>query len=136
MALMPKGADPPEEPVADPGEQTAREPQADIVARQLEYQRRLREESEGEPPTLEGVRVAPPAPAVERGPPELSTEAEPEPEPRAAETEPAPRRPDDASEASDERQLRERIERLDETLARISSMPPLLRDGTEADPER
>ena len=43
------GDDPPtEEPDADRGEQQAAEPHADIVARLLEYQRRLREETGGE----------------------------------------------------------------------------------------
>jgi hypothetical protein len=39
---------PTEEPDADRGEEHAAEPHADIVARLLEYQRRLREETGGE----------------------------------------------------------------------------------------
>ena len=45
MPVMP-GVDDPTVPTADPGkEQAAAEPHADIVARLLDYQRRLREET-------------------------------------------------------------------------------------------
>jgi hypothetical protein len=49
-----------------------------------------------------------------------------------AESGPGLERPDDAdAQPPDARQLKERIERLDETLARISSMLPLLRGGDD-----
>ena len=42
---------------------------------------------------------------------------------------------EEASEPPDARQLKERIDRLDETLARISAMLPLLKGETKRDPE-
>ena len=112
-----------EEPAAgaDP-EPSAAYPHADIVERLLEYQRRLREETGGEPPAF-GKRpdAAPSDPAL--APPEREPEPEPVPEPAM---DPAP---------SDARLLKERIDRLDETLARISAMLPLLRGETKREHE-
>ena len=42
---------------------------------------------------------------------------------------------EEASKPPDARTLQERIDRLDETLARISSMLPLLKGETKRDPE-
>jgi hypothetical protein len=42
---------------------------------------------------------------------------------------------EEASEPPDARTLKEQIDRLDETLARISEMLPLLRGETKRDPE-
>ena len=163
MAVMPKGADT-EEPDAGHGEeQAAAEPHSDIVARLLEYQRRLREETGGEPaPFKEREASSPPiederVPSVQSDTPEERSEpevhpAEQEPatpelaepelaepelaEPELAEPEPAPRVPAEASsEPPDARQLKERIDRLDETLARISAMLPLLKGETKRDPD-
>ena len=93
---MPKGAGRNEGPRADPGEeQAAGTPHADIVERLLEYQRPLRELTEGETPTFGAVRDAPPPTDVEPDPAEPSAKSEPrEPQPPAeAEPEPAaPRR--------------------------------------------
>ena len=62
---------------------------------------------------------------------EIRSERDTQPEP-----EPTPRAPDEASpEPPDARQLRERIDRLDETLERIASMLPLLKGETKRDPE-
>ena len=125
----------------------------------LEYQRRLREETGGEPaPFKEREASSPPiederVPSVQSDTPEERSEpevhpAEQEPatpelaepelaepelaEPELAEPEPAPRVPAEASsEPPDARQLKERIDRLDETLARISAMLPLLRGGAD-----
>ena len=59
----------------------------------------------------------------------------PEPE-EPAEPEPALAVSDEeASEPPDARTLKERIDRLDETLARIASMLPLLKGETKRDPE-
>ena len=131
---MPKGAGTDEGPGADADdEQAAGTPHADIVERLLEYQRRLREETEGETPTFRGVRDARPFTDVEPDPAEPSARSEtrPEPEPPAlAEPEPAASA-DVVSEPPDARQLQERIARLDETLARISAMLPLLRGGDD-----
>ncbi|MGA9160787.1 MAG: hypothetical protein WB297_07990 [Actinomycetota bacterium] len=64
--------------------------------------------------------------------PEASTQMEPEPEAGPEPASPASTEPDSAR--PDVRQLRERIERLDETLARIAAMLPLLR-GDDRDRE-
>ena len=131
---MPKGAGTNNGPGADPGEgQAAGTPHADIVERLLEYQRLLREETEGETPTFGAVRDARPSTDVEPGPVEPSAESptgstpEPEPDPVAS--------ADVGSEPPDARQLQERIARLDETLARISAMLPLLRAGDDRQQE-
>lgn len=131
---MPKGAGTDEGPGADPDDgQAAGTPHADIVERLLEYQRRLREETQGETPTFGTERDAPPPTDLEPDPAqpiaESSTRSEPEP---PAEVEPEPvASADVVSEASDARMLQERIARLDETLARISAMLPLLRGGDD-----
>ena len=115
---MPKGAGTNEGPGADPGEeQAAGTPHADIVERLLEYQRRLREETEGETPTFGAVRDAPPPTDVEPDPvepiAESPTGSKPEP---PAESEPEPvASADVVSEPPDARQLQERIARPDET---------------------
>ena len=88
MPVMP-GVDDPTVPTADPGkEQAAAEPHADIVARLLDYQRRLREETgdksaEAGARTWTPRRVEPNASAVEETSdegfePEESAEIEPE----------------------------------------------------------
>jgi hypothetical protein len=144
MPVMPEEDHPTEDPTADPGkEPAAAEPHADIVARLLDYQRRLREET-GDKPAGAGEstwtprRVEPDPSAVREtsGEPSVPEEmAEPEPE-KAAEPEPAISVSDaEASEPPDARTLQERIDRLDETLARISAMLPLLRGETKRDPE-
>ena len=74
-------------------------------------------------------RVEPNASAVEETSdegfePEESAEIEPEHSLSVSDEE--------SSESPDARQLRERIDRLDETLARISAMRPLLIGGDEA----
>ena len=57
MPVMPGDDHPTEEPTADPGkEQAGAEPHADIVARLLDYQRRLREET-GDKPGEAGERT-------------------------------------------------------------------------------
>ena len=62
MAVMPEGRDT-EEPDAGHGkEQAAEEPHADIVARLLEYRRRLREEIGGEPASFEEDSMRRPPP--------------------------------------------------------------------------
>ena len=49
---------------------------------------------------------------------------------------PSPQRPDElGSEPPNPRQLQERIARLDETLARIAAMLPLLRGGDDREQE-
>jgi hypothetical protein len=144
MPVMPGDEHPTEEPTAGPGrERPAAEPHADIVARLLDYQRRLREET-GDKPAESGEsawtarRVEPVPPAVgeisdEGSEPEGSAEPEPQPEP---EPEPVLGVSDEeASKPPDARTLQERIDRLDETLARISSMLPLLKGETKRDPE-
>jgi hypothetical protein len=134
MAVMPEGRDT-EEPDAGHGnERAAGAPPEDILARLLEYRRRLQEEIGGEPASFGEERDAPhSAPAEEvHGEPVaesegIRSEREAQPEP-----EPTPRAPDEASpESPDARQLKERIDRLDETLARISAMLPLLRGGAD-----
>jgi hypothetical protein len=143
MAVMPEGRDT-EEPDAGHGkEQAAGAQHEDIVARLLEYRRRLREEIGGEPASFGEELDAPPSARVEHVPAEtvavseeIRSEREAQPEP-----EPTPRAPHEASsEPPDARQLKERIDRLDETLARISAMLPLLgggddRGGDDPDPK-
>jgi hypothetical protein len=140
MAVMPEGRDN-EEPDAGHGnERAAGAPPEDILARLLEYRRRLQEEIGGEPASLGEERDAPHAaraeevhaePVAESEEIRSEREAQPEPEPEP-EPEPTPRAPDEANrEPPDARQLRERIDRLDETLARISAMLPLLRGGAD-----
>jgi hypothetical protein len=136
MAVMAEGRDT-EEPDAGHGnERAAGAPPEDILARLLEYRRRLQEEIGGEPASFGEERDAghsaraedvPAAPVAASEEIRSEREAHPEPEP-----EPTPRAPDEASrEPPDARQLRERIDRLDETLARISAMLPLLRGGDD-----
>ena len=134
MAVMPEGRDT-EEPDAGHGnEQAAGAPPEDILARLLEYRRRLQEEIGGEPASLGEERDAPQSARAKDVPEEpvavseeIRSEREAKPEP-----EPPPRAPDEASrETPDARLLRERIDRLDETLARISAMLPLLRGGDD-----
>jgi hypothetical protein len=131
---MPEGRDT-EEPDAGHGdEQAAGAPPEDILARLLEYRRRLQEEIGGEPASFGEELDAPPsahneqvpaAPVAASEESRSGREAQPEPEP-------TPRMPDEASrEPPDARQLKERIDRLDETLARISAMLPLLRGGAD-----
>jgi hypothetical protein len=79
------------------------------------------------------VRDTPPSTDVEPDPvdpnAESPTVSPPEP-PADAEPEPVASA-DVGSEPPDARQLQERIARLDETLARISAMLPLLRGGDD-----
>lgn len=84
-------------------------PRAEIVERLLEYQRRPRGEAGTERPT--GVEST-----------ETPTSV-PDPDAEA---------PPDAS-AADDHLIRKRIARLDETLARISAMLPLLRRDRSAE---
>jgi hypothetical protein len=132
MAVMPEGRDT-EEPDAGHGrERAAGATHEDILARLLEYRRRLQEEIGDEPASFDEERDAPPSARAEdvHAEPiavseETRSEAQPEPGP-------TPRSPDEESrEPPDARQLRERIDRLDETLARISAMLPLLRGGAD-----
>lgn len=139
MAVMPEGRDT-EEPDAGHGnERAAGAPPEDILARLLEYRRRLQEEIGEEPASFGEERDASPSAQDEPVPTEpvptepvavseeTRSEREAQPEP-----EPTPRAPDEASpERPDARQLQERIDRLDETLARISAMLPLLRGGAD-----
>ena len=137
MAVMPEGRDT-EEPDAGRGkEEAAGAAHADIVARLLEYRRMLREEIGGEPASFGEELDAPPSAHVEHVPAEpfavseeirAEREARPEPEP----TRRAPH--ETSSEPPDTRQLKERIDRLDETLARISAMLQLLRGDGDHDP--
>ena len=135
---MPKEAGTNDGSGADPGEgEGAGTAHADIVERLLEYQRLLREETEGETPTFGAVLDAPPPTDVEPDPVEPSAEtptgSTPEP---PAEAEPEPEAPADVgAEPPDARLLQERIARLDETLARISAMLPLLRGGDDREQE-
>ena len=133
MAVMPEGRDT-EEPDAGHGEeQIAGAPHEDILARLLEYRRRLQEEIGGDPASFGDERDAPRSTQVEHVPAEpdaVSEETRSEREARP-ESEPTPRAPDEASREPDTRQLKERIDRLDETLARISTMLPLLRGGDD-----
>jgi hypothetical protein len=134
MAVMPEGRDT-EEPDAGHGkEQAAGAPHEDIVARLLEYRRRLQEEIGGEPASFGEEIDAPHSPRAEHVPAEQVAVAEEIRSEREAhtESEPTPPAPDEASpERPDARQLKERIDRLDETLARISAMLPLLRGGDD-----
>src|SRR5512132_3749718 len=132
---MPEGRDT-EEPDAGHGNEQAAgaAPPEDILARLLEYRRRLQEEIGGEPASFGEELDAPPSAQDEQVPAapiaaseEIRSEREAQPEP-----EPTPRAPHEASpEPPDARQLKERIDRLDETLARISAMLPLLRGGAD-----
>jgi hypothetical protein len=136
MPVMPGKDDPTEEPTAAPGpEQAAAEPHADIVARLLEYQRRLREET-GDGPAEAGERAWTPR-RVEPDPSAVGETSDEGSEPEgSAEPEPALSVSDEeASEPPDARQLKERIDRLDETLARIAAMLPLLKGETRREPE-
>ena len=137
MAVMPEGRDTEELDAGHGKEQAAGAAHAETVARLLEYHRRLREEIGGEPASFgEELDVPPPA-RIEHAPAEpvavseeIRSEREARPEP-----EPTPRAPREASsEPLDARQLKERIDRLDEALARISAMLPLLRGGDDHDP--
>jgi hypothetical protein len=134
MAVMPEGRDT-EEPDAGQGKgRAAGATHEDILARLLEYRRRLQEEIGDEPASFGDELDASPSAQDEPIPSEVvavseetrsEREAQPEPEP-------TPRVPDEASpESPDARQLKERIDRLDETLARISAMLPLLRGGDD-----
>jgi hypothetical protein len=131
---MPEGRDT-EEPDAGHGnEQAAGAPPEDILARLLEYRRRLQEEIGGEPASFGEELDASPSAQDDPVPTEpvavseeMRSEREVRPEP-----EPTPRAPDEASPGRpDARPLKERIDRLDETLARISAMLPLLRGGDD-----
>ena len=136
MPVMPGNDHPTEKPTADPGEeQAAAEPHADIVARLLEYQRRLREET-GDKPAEAGERAWTPR-TVEPDPSAVGEASDEGSEPEeSADPEPALSVSDEeASEPPDARQLKERIDRLDETLARISALLPLLKGETKRDPE-
>ena len=134
MAVMPEGRDTEEPDTGRGNEQAAGAPPEDILARLLEYRRRLQEEIGGEPASFGEELDAPPSAQDEHVPAapvaaseETRSEREAQPEP-----EPTPRAPDEASrEPPDARQLKERIDRLDETLARISAMLPLLRGGAD-----
>jgi hypothetical protein len=140
---MPEGRDT-EEPDAGHGnERAAGAPPEDILARLLEYRRRLQEEIGGEPASFGEELDAPPSAQdeqVQAAPVAASEETRSQREARP-EPEPTPRAPHEASpERSDARQLKERIDRLDETLARISAMLPLLRGradrgGDDRDPK-
>ena len=137
MEVMPGDDHTTEEPAADPREEQAAEPHADIVARLLEYQRRLREEM-GAEPARSGARSDPPRSAeVQPAPAETTETSKEAPEPEEPpQADPALGVSDDeGSEPPDARTLKERIDRLDETLARISEMLPLLRGETKRDPE-
>jgi hypothetical protein len=143
MAVMPEGRDT-EEPDAGHGkERAAGATLGDILARLLEYRRRLQEEIGGEPASFGDQLDAPPSAQDEQVPAapvavseEIRSEREAQPEPG-----PTPRAPDEPRpEPPDARQLKERIDRLDETLARISAMLPLLgggadRGGDDPDPK-
>jgi hypothetical protein len=136
MGVMPEGRDN-EAPDAGHGrEQAAEASHADIVARLLEYQRRLREETGEEPAPFKEREASPPI-EDERVPTDvigISEEASEPEEP--SQSDPAAPAPDEAgSEPPDARQLKERIDRLDETLARISAMLPLLKGEPKHDPE-
>jgi len=129
---MPEGRDT-EEPDAGHGnEQAAGAPPEDILARLLEYRRRLQEEIGGEPASFGEELDAPPSAHDEQVPAAPVAASEEIRSEREAQPEPTPRAPDEASrEPPDARQLKERIDRLDETLARISAMLPLLRGGVD-----
>jgi len=134
MTEMPKGSDTTEGPVADHGEdQVAGAPHADIIERLLGYQRLLRKETGWETATSGGTADDASSMSVavlRRTEPEarhgLRAGAAGRARPRARGVEAT------SSEASDARQLKDRLDRLDETVARISAMRPLLngeRDG-------
>jgi hypothetical protein len=134
MAVMPEGRDT-EEPDAGHGkEKAAGATHEDILARLLEYRRRLQEEIGGESASFGKELDAPPSAHDEHVPAapvavseEIRSEREAQPE-----SEPTPPAPEEASPGQpDTRQLKERIDRLDETLARISAMLPLLRGGAD-----
>jgi hypothetical protein len=134
MAVMAEGRDT-EEPDAGHGkERAAGATHEDILAKLLEYRRRLQEEIRGEPASFGEELDAPHAARAEDAPAEpvavseeIRWEGEARPEP-----EPTPPAPDEASpDSPDARQLRERIDRLDETLARITAMLPLVRGGAD-----
>jgi hypothetical protein len=131
---MPEGRDTEEPDARNGNEQAAGAPPEDILARLLEYRRRLQEEIGGEPASFGEELDAPPSAQdeqVQAAPVAASEETRSEREARP-EPEPTPRAPDEASrEPPDARQLKERIDRLDETLARISAMLPLLRGGDD-----
>ena len=129
---MPEGRDT-EEPDAGHGnERAAGAPPEDILARLLEYRRRLQEEIGGEPASFGEELDAPPSAHDEQVPAAPVAASEEIRSEREAQPEPTPRAPDEASrEPPDARQLKERIDRLDETLARISAMLPLLRGGVD-----
>jgi hypothetical protein len=133
MAVMPEGRDT-EEPDAGHGEEQAAEaPPEDILARLLEYRRRLQEEMGGEPASFGDELDAPHSARAEEAPAEPGAVSEERSE-REARPQPEhmPPAPHEASrEPPDARQLKERIDRLDETLARISAMLPLLRRGDD-----
>jgi len=134
MAVMPEGRDTEEADAGQGKERAAGATHEDILARLLEYRRRLQEEIGGEPASFGEERDAPHSARAEDVPAapvaaseEIRSEREAQPEP-----EPTPRAPDEASpEPPDARQLKERIDRLDETLARITAMLPLLRGGAD-----
>ena len=132
MAVMPEGRDTEEPDAGHGGERAAGATHEDILAKLLEYRRRLQEEIGGEPAPFGDELDAPhsaPAEDVPAEPVAVSEEIRSELE---APPEPTPRAPDEASpESPDARQLKERIDRLDETLARISAMLPLLRGGAD-----
>jgi hypothetical protein len=129
---MPEGRDT-EEPDAGHGnEQAAGAPPEDILARLLEYRRRLQEEIGDEPASFGEELDAPHSARAEDVPAEPVAVSEETRSEREAQPEPTPRAPDEASrEPPDSRQLKERIDHLDETLARISAMLPLLRGGDD-----
>jgi hypothetical protein len=132
MAVMPEGRDT-EEPDAGHGkERAAGATHEDILARLLEYRRRLQEEIGGEPASLGEELDAPHFARAEDVPAEPVAVSEEIRSEREAQPEPTPRAPDEATpESLDAHRLKERIERLDETLARISAMLPLLRGGPD-----
>jgi hypothetical protein len=128
---MPEGRDTEELDAGRGKEQAAGALHEDIVARLLEYRRRLQEEIGDEPPSFGEEFDAPPS-AQDEGNAEPNAVSEEVRSEREAEPEPTPPGPPEASsEPPDARQLKERIYRIDETLARISSMLPLLRGGDD-----
>ena len=133
MAVMPEGRDTEEPDAGHGGERAAGATHEDILARLLEYRRRLQEEIGGEPAPLGDELDAPHSARAEDVPGEAAMSEEIRSEREAQpESEPTPRAPDEPSpESPDARQLKERIESIDETLARISAMLPLLRGGAD-----
>jgi hypothetical protein len=130
MAVMPEGRDTEEPDAGHDKEQAAGAPPEDILARLLEYRRRLREEMGDEPASFGEELDPPPSANVEDIPAEPVAVSEKTRSERVARPEPTPtpRAPHEGSpQPPDARQLKERIDRLDETLARISAMLPLLR---------